>query len=84
MVELIPLKFHAAVLSPDSMPELPEPETVLSDEEAEVIFNNIINYPRIDFYVKNVTRGHIFHIGLMEDVNKATVNLIEVLKSYNE
>ena len=40
-------------------------------------------YPKIDFYVKNVTRGHIFHIGLMEDVKKATSELISILKTYN-
>jgi hypothetical protein len=39
-------------------------------------------YPKIDFYVKNVTRGHIFHIGLMEDVKKATTELINDLKNY--
>ncbi len=82
MVELIPLKFHVAVLAPESMPNLPAPETVLSEEEAITIVENIMTYPKIDFYVKNVTRGHIFHIGLMEDVKKATTDLIKVLQNY--
>lgn len=82
MVELIPLKFHVAVLAPESMPNLPAPETVLSEEEAIAIVENIMTYPKIDFYVKNVTRGHIFHIGLMEDVKKATTDLIKVLQNY--
>jgi len=83
MVELIPLKFHVAVLAPESMPNIPEPETILSDEEANAIVENIMTYPKIDFYVKNVTRAHIFHIGLMEDVKKATTELINDLKNIN-
>ncbi|PTM10634.1 MAG: hypothetical protein DA407_03345 [Bacteroidetes bacterium] len=82
MVELIPLKFHVAVIAPESMPEIPKPETVLSEEEANAIVENMMAYPKIDFYVKNVTRGHIFHIGLMEDVKKATTELINDLKKY--
>jgi len=82
MVELIPLKFHVAVLAPESMPNIPEPESVLSEAEANTIVENIMAYPKIDFYVKNVTRGHIFHIGLMEDVKKATTELIDDLKNY--
>jgi hypothetical protein len=82
MVELIPLKFHVAVLVPQSMPEIQELETILSSVEAKQIFENMISYPKMEFYVKNVTRGHIFHIGLMEDIKKGTIDLIHDLQSF--
>ncbi|MCK0177830.1 hypothetical protein MWU50_00840 [Flavobacteriaceae bacterium S0862] len=82
MVELIPLKFHIAVLAPESMPNIPKLKTVLSDEESITIVENIMAYPKIDFYVKNVTRAHIFHIDLMEEVKEATTELINDLKKY--
>jgi hypothetical protein len=82
MVELIPLKFHVAVLAPESMTEIQSFETVLSESEAKEIFENMISYPKMEFYVKNVTRGHIFHISLMEDIKKASTELIKDLQSF--
>ena len=82
MVELIPLKFHVAVLAPESMPEIQSLEAVLNESEAKEIFENMVSYPKMEFFVKNVTRGHIFHIGLMEDIKKASTELIKDLQSF--
>ena len=84
MVDLIPLKYHAAVLAPESMPHLPDPKTVLNEKEANAIVENIIHYPKINFYFKNVTRAHLYHIRLMERLKKLTINLIDVLNTYNQ
>ena len=84
IVDLMPLKFHAAILAPKSMPHLPDPKTVLNEEEAKAIVENIIDYPKINFYFKNVTRAHLFHIRLMERLKKSTINLMDVLNTYNQ
>jgi len=82
MIDLIPLKYHVSILAPESMSNIESPETVLNDLEAKEIFKNLIDYPKIEFYIKNVTRGHIYHIRLMERIKKGTVELINDLQAY--
>ena len=84
MVDLIPLKFHVAILVSDSKPETEDTDAVLGSFEAKEIFEKLIDYPKIDFYVKNVTRGHLFHIDLMETIKMETTELIEDLQSFNK
>ena len=83
MVDLIPLKFQVAILTSDSKPETKDVDLVLSSIESKEIFENLIDYPKIEFYVKNVTRGHMFHIDLMKAIKIETKELINDLQSYN-
>jgi len=82
MIELIPLKYHVSILAPERMSNIESPEKVLNELEAKEIFKNLMDYPKIEFYIKNVTRGHVFHINLMENIKKETIELINDLQAY--
>ncbi|MDX1471640.1 MAG: DUF6090 family protein [Flavobacteriaceae bacterium] len=84
MVEVIPLKFHVAVLASRDSPLRQPLEEVMTENEAIEIFEDMTGHPNISFHIKNVTRGHLFHMRLMAELGKGTNELLEILENYKQ